>query len=79
MNKNYNDLPSIMNSVSYHLKRIADELEVINDKNTAKTVMEKIKTKPRTTLDNMLEQVKSEELKKMLKKVKSNINTTIGE
>lgn len=65
MNKNYNDLPSIMNSVSYHLKRIADELEVINDKNTAK--------------DDMLEQIKSDKLKKMLKKVKGNINTTIGE
>ena len=61
MNKNYNDLPSIMNSVSYHLKRIADELEVINDNNNAKDVMDKIKSKkskPTITLADMLEKLK---------------------
>jgi len=58
MNKNYNDLPSIMNSVSYHLKRIADELEVINDNNNAKDVMEKIETVPNTRLADMLAKLK---------------------
>ena len=58
MNKNYNDLPSIMNSVSYHLKRIADELEVINDKNNASDVMEKIETVPNTRLADMLAKLK---------------------
>ena len=43
MNKNFNDLPGIMNSVSYHLKRIADELQVINDRNKAKDARDRIR------------------------------------
>ena len=31
--KTYDELPSILNSISYHLKRIADELEAKNKTN----------------------------------------------
>ena len=31
--KTLDDMPNIMNSISYHLKRIADELEAKNKKN----------------------------------------------
>ena len=48
--KTFDDMPSIMNSISYHLKRIADQLEDHNDMieqanlHKKPDVMKKIKT-----------------------------------
>jgi hypothetical protein len=56
--KTYDELPSILNSISYHLKRIADELEAKNNTNTVDSGKINIDI-DKTKFNNLIKKLKS--------------------